>query len=65
MGHSVDEFFKDIEKSSDEGKLLPNWWVLFLIAASPLKFGLVAGRHGELYLEVCSLRKILVIATDL
>jgi hypothetical protein len=25
MGHSVDEFFKDIEKSSDEGKLLPNW----------------------------------------
>ncbi|TFK38533.1 glycoside hydrolase family 38 protein [Crucibulum laeve] len=25
MGHSVDEFFEDLEKSTDEGKKLPNW----------------------------------------
>ncbi|KAF5347291.1 hypothetical protein D9756_009971 [Leucocoprinus leucothites] len=25
MGHSVDEFFKDIEQSTEEGKTLPNW----------------------------------------
>lgn len=27
MGRSVDEFFKDIEENSEEGKVLPNWCV--------------------------------------
>jgi alpha-mannosidase len=25
MGHSVDDFFEDLEKTSNEGKKLPNW----------------------------------------
>ena len=33
MGYSVDNFFKNIEKSSEEGKILPNWCVgsLFIL----------------------------------
>lgn len=27
MGRSVDEFFEDLAKSSDQGRKLPNWWV--------------------------------------
>jgi len=30
MGRSVDEFFEDVEKTSEEGKNLPNWWVFLL-----------------------------------
>ena len=25
MGRSVDQFFEDVEKTSEEGKSLPNW----------------------------------------
>jgi hypothetical protein len=50
MGRSVDEFFKDVEENSEEGKVLPNWYVSLMIGPSPnFKLG---SRHGELYLEV-------------
>lgn len=52
MGRSVDEFFRDIEGNSEEGKVLPNWWVLLLFGL-PKRLTFVL-RHGELYLEVRS-----------
>ncbi|KAF8878221.1 glycoside hydrolase family 38 protein [Infundibulicybe gibba] len=38
MGHSVEQFFENLQTSSGEGRKLPNW-------------------HGELYLEVWSIKK--------
>jgi hypothetical protein len=38
MGRSVDEFFRDIEGNSEEGKVLPNWWVLLLFGPSQASY---------------------------
>jgi len=29
MGKSVDDFFHDLDEDTKNGKVLPNWWVMF------------------------------------
>ncbi len=50
MGKSVDDFFRDVEKTTAEGSKLPNWFVILPRMLRLLIFLLF--RHGELYLEV-------------